>query len=647
MARENQEVGVVFVIWANTQIGECLRVVGEADELGAWDPEKSVPLTTDGKSYPCWYTAPVWLRPKASRTQMEFKFIRDQRAVGGGLQWEDDIPNRCLSLPVEGIWTVCSRWGCVGEHKKEWMAPTVSKTPEIESAYSCKAVLPATPNADLKCSCIFAIWAKTQIGECLRVVGEADELGAWDPEKSVPLTTDGKSYPCWYTAPVWLRPKASRTQMEFKFIRDQRAVGGGLQWEDDIPNRCVTICSMRREVIIFNTNWNCLGPLSFVLGTPLKEEVPAPKLGKGKLQREGTNVVDGVGRTLLDELHGGGCALKIPEGCRAQTFAGLNDVRVPVAQSTLEEFFLTKVLGYMHGVNTHGQHKGDELKRVHCGKLPAQVMVACEKGSKGFCDKTPNQDNWSVTHFQSGHLLIVVCDGHGKSGHKVAQRASQTLPYFLMNHIVWVSDSVEEDAVQKSFTNAFEKVQQDLEAHSLENTYDLLASGSTAVAALIKGDNIWTANTGDSRCAIGSQKRVVFATRDHTPGDADEGLRIEAMGGQVLHGRVCLPGKDFPALGVSRAFGDQCVKDYGVCAAPEVALTTVDRADAMFVILGSDGLWQFLKTDQVMDSVAKKAAQLGPAEALKMLQAEAQKKWRTESNVYCDDITSVIVQLNP
>ena len=55
-----------------------------------------------------------------------------------------------------------------------------------------------------------------------------------------------------------------------------------------------------------------------------------------------------------------------------------------------------------------------------------------------------------------------------------------------------------------------------------------------------------------------------------------------------------------------------------------------------------------LKTKPAIDSdvVAKKTAQLGPAETLKMLQTEATRRWRAESNMYCDDITFVIVQMN-
>ena len=52
--------------------GESIRLVGEAEELGKWNPDRSVPLCTDAKSYPMWTTAePVWLRQKPGKKRLE------------------------------------------------------------------------------------------------------------------------------------------------------------------------------------------------------------------------------------------------------------------------------------------------------------------------------------------------------------------------------------------------------------------------------------------------------------------------------------------------------------------------------------------------------------------------------------------------
>lgn len=53
--------------------------------------------------------------------------------------------------------------------------------------------------------------------------------------------------------------------------------------------------------------------------------------------------------------------------------------------------------------------------------------------------------------------------------------------------------------------------------------------------------------------------------------------------------RVWLPHEESPGLAMSRAFGDHCVKEYGLISVPEVThrnLTTRDR----FVVLATDGV---------------------------------------------------------
>eukprot|EP00438_Fugacium_kawagutii_P002522 Skav232413 [mRNA] locus=scaffold4273:68589:70360:+ [translate_table: standard] len=106
------------------------------------------------------------------------------------------------------------------------------------------------------------------------------------------------------------------------------------------------------------------------------------------------------------------------------------------------------------------------------------------------------------------------------AGHIVSTRTVQTVPWFMVNESGFDKDTIDESCIEKALINAFEKAQKDVVAHSLENDWDVQASGSTAaVAALFKGNKVWTANAGDSRCAIGSEadKKVIFETEDHKP----------------------------------------------------------------------------------------------------------------------------------
>lgn len=329
-----------------------------------------------------------------------------------------------------------------------------------------------------------------------------------------------------------------------------------------------------------------------------------------------------------------------------------------VPEQALETAFKTQVVGHSHGLMTEGQHHGDERERVSYGAVPVnpEPIVSCQKGSKGFKDTTPNQDNYSVTYFNSGWTLICCFDGHGPFGHYVSTRTVQTVPYFMIAESGFDKDVISEDIIEAALINAFEKAQKDVVAHSLENDWDVQASGSTAVAALFKGNKIWTANAGDSRCSVGTEtdKKVVFETEDHKPQSDKEKARIEAAGGEVrsqtypdgwVNHRIFIKGKDYPGLCMARTLGDQSVKDYGVIATPEVASVEVNLEKKAFFIIASDGVWEFLDSQFVIKAVAKKIQSDGPAKTLEKLQREAKKRWKAEEGDYCDDITSLLVQL--
>jgi len=329
-----------------------------------------------------------------------------------------------------------------------------------------------------------------------------------------------------------------------------------------------------------------------------------------------------------------------------------------VPQEELDRCFKEEVVGHSHGLMTEGQHHGDEREVVSYGTVavdPAPI-VSCQKGCKGFKDVSPNQDNFSITYFKSGYTLICTFDGHGPWGHTVSHRTVQTVPYYLVVESGFDDTKIDESTIPDALINAFTKAQKDVVAHSLENDWDIQASGSTAVAVLFKDNKIWTANAGDSRCAVGSEvdKKLIFETEDHKPQNEQEKARIEAAGGEVrsqvypdgwVNHRIFIKGKDYPGLCMSRTLGDCSVKEHGVVATPEVMMKEVDLSKNVFFIVASDGVWEFLDSQFVVKAVAKKIQSDGAAKTLEKLQREAKKRWKAEEGDYCDDITSVLVQM--
>lgn len=111
-----------------------------------------------------------------------------------------------------------------------------------------------------------------------------------------------------------------------------------------------------------------------------------------------------------------------------------------VPQAEMQKTWERDCTCHLAGIMTEGQQSGDERKQeFYCGtKLPDNIglppIVSCTKGSKGFRDMTPNQDNFSLTYFKNGWTMCCCMDGHGPYGHIVSTQSVNTVPYFLANN---------------------------------------------------------------------------------------------------------------------------------------------------------------------------------------------------------------------
>jgi len=204
--------------------------------------------------------------------------------------------------------------------------------------------------------------------------------------------------------------------------------------------------------------------------------------------------------------------------------------------------------------------------------------------------------------------------------------------------------------------DAFRFAQQDITVTAILERWDIQTSGSAVVGVVWKDDIVWTANTGDCRAAIGVELhgQLLHETIDHKPTDAREVERIEFEGGEVrsktyMDGwtshRVFLKGKQYPGLSMTRSLGDDAMKLHGVIAEPDIEQITVNLDDKPFIILASDGVWEFLGSEFVVKAVGKRLSSDGPEMTLQKLNREARKRWKTQEGSYCDDITAVLVQM--
>jgi serine/threonine protein phosphatase PrpC len=240
---------------------------------------------------------------------------------------------------------------------------------------------------------------------------------------------------------------------------------------------------------------------------------------------------------------------------------------------------------------------------------------------------------------QEDTILCGIFDGHGPWGHYVAKAVRDSLPPSLLCHwqealaLASLIDGEKRlgdcqfDLWKQSYVATCAAVDDELRR---SRRFDAVQSGCTALSIVKQGDLMVVANVGDSRAVLGTTSddgaiAAVQLTVDFKPNlprkslltghaflctgaaavadvvswntmCAEEKERIRRCNGQVycladepgVH-RVWQPNRESPGLAMSRAFGDYCVKDYGVISVPEVTQRRISSND-QFVILATDGV---------------------------------------------------------
>ncbi|XVF88251.1 hypothetical protein PTKIN_Ptkin19aG0034600 [Pterospermum kingtungense] len=185
-----------------------------------------------------------------------------------------------------------------------------------------------------------------------------------------------------------------------------------------------------------------------------------------------------------------------------------------------------------------------------------------------------------------------VFDGHG------GKDASN----FVRDHLprVIVEDADFPLELKKAVTRSFLKTDAAFaKSCSLESS---LASGTTALTAMVFGRSLLVANAGDSRAVLSQRGTAIEMSKDHKPCCMKERRRIESLGGFIYDNY--LNGE----LGVTRAIGDwhlKGMKEMGektgpLIAEPELKMITLTKEDE-FLIIGSDGMWDVFTSQNAID----------------------------------------------
>ena len=303
----------------------------------------------------------------------------------------------------------------------------------------------------------------------------------------------------------------------------------------------------------------------------------------------------------------------------------------------------------------------------------------CRKGlNRPEEDAKINQDIlFKVKFGDLNYSYYGVCDGHGPLGHLVSDFIKSNLTFIVyknlktlllqkstLNTNINSSNNINLNLIDDSFID-FQKLFNEcfslMEKKLLENkSIDIELSGTTCISLLFCEDKIISVNLGDSRAIKGFYDKInkkweyIPLSRDHKPSEKDEAERIKNYKG-IIHPYIDEDGKyigpdrvwneeeELPGLAMSRSFGDEIAKKVGVLSEPEVKIFPYNNDDK-FIVIASDGLWEYVSNDEVIEIVGKFQEKNDCDGAVSKLYEISRERW-VKYDDYIDDISIIVVFL--
>ncbi|KAG8390426.1 hypothetical protein BUALT_Bualt01G0082100 [Buddleja alternifolia] len=339
----------------------------------------------------------------------------------------------------------------------------------------------------------------------------------------------------------------------------------------------------------------------------------------------------------------------------------------------LHKFVLNKIC-YNYGCNNKASKKniivkeGREGRRI-CSAIAINAPPSSLAGVSGIRwgsvklkgAREEMEDDVVIVESDDGFCFAAVFDGHAgfSSVEFLREELYKECVAALQGGRLLNTKDVNaiKKALQEAFENADTKLLKWLEADGKNDE-----SGSTATAIFIRDDVLFIAHVGDSCLALSRSGKFEVLTGSHRPyGNNEVSLqeirRIREAGGWIVNGRIC------GDISVSRAFGDMRFKtkknemlkkgvEEGrwtekfvsrikfngdlVTASPDVFQVALG-SDAEFILLASDGLWDYMNSSDAVNFVRNHLRQHGD------VQMASEALAQMALNRYSQDNISIVI----
>jgi serine/threonine protein phosphatase PrpC len=273
-------------------------------------------------------------------------------------------------------------------------------------------------------------------------------------------------------------------------------------------------------------------------------------------------------------------------------------------------------------------------------------------------DRPYNEDRVAI-HTKDEYILYEVYDGHGDDS--VSEWLSNFLGERFLAHVTNHNDT--KTAITELFVDIDKQIYQELFDENSGKS-----PGSTATLAFVnkKTGKLYVINLGDSKTiVIKSCKKVVLETKLHKTCSSKERNRVIKSGGYIYsRGYVSIvpetSNEEFkPRLAMTRAFGDVWWKkdktnnfsptDGPVCAIPQIQEYDLDPNKNYKIVLGTDGLWDYLDNKRVIELCQKNEDAQNLASYLLDECEKATRKMRTKRDSMhrmSDNLSVIVVNID-
>ena len=270
-----------------------------------------------------------------------------------------------------------------------------------------------------------------------------------------------------------------------------------------------------------------------------------------------------------------------------------------------------------------------------------------------------NQDSFLILQAEynlKDFNIFCVMDGHGANGHLVSRYLMKYINLFFKNNKKMNSSNSDEDSVYYRLKKGDYYILRKLFRHAERDLHkkseiDANFSGTTCVMVLQIGDRFICSNIGDSRAImVKTGNQVVLLSIDQKPNDPEESKRILQNGGEISQYeedgeksgpyRIWKKGEIYPGIAMSRSVGDFIATELGVIPEAKFIEEKIDD-DCKFIVVASDGVWEFLSNQRVAEIVMPYYKNDDPDGACRALIKESTEWWNKE-DIVVDDITVVV-----